>query len=42
MKIQDSVGPYESQSVYYDVITNPRWRTAAHIKNVMSANLSEK
>ena len=27
---------------YYDVITDPRWRTAANMKIVTSAHLSEK
>jgi len=26
---------------YYDVITNPRWRTTANMKIVMSAYLSD-
>jgi len=31
----------DSRMQYYDVITNPRWRTAANVKIVMSAVLSE-
>ena len=43
MKIYDSVGTInvDYRMQYYDVITNPRWPTAANTKIVMSAYLSE-